>query len=62
MRMYDLITRKTWKGVQEEISEMIRGYVNEEITDYQMSAMLVIYFQGMSEKETANLTCYGSFW
>ncbi|NLP33689.1 MAG: pyrimidine-nucleoside phosphorylase [Clostridiales bacterium] len=59
MRMYDLITKKKHgeELSKEEISEMIRGYVNEEITDYQMSAMLMaIYFQGMSEKETANLT------
>lgn len=59
MRMYDLITKKKHGGElsREEISEMIRGYVNGEIPDYQMSAMMMaICFQGMTEKETADLT------
>src|SRR5690606_14588721 len=59
MRMYDLITKKKHGGelTREEIHEMIHGYVNGEIPDYQMSAMLMaICFQGMTEKETADLT------
>ena len=59
MRMYDLITKKKHgeELTRDEISEMIRGYVNGEIPDYQMSAMLMaICFQGMTEKETADLT------
>lgn len=59
MRMYDVITKKKHgeELTREEISEMIRGYVNGEIPDYQMSAMMMaICFQGMTEKETADLT------
>lgn len=59
MRMYDLITKKKHgeELSREEIAAMISGYVNGEIPDYQMSAMLMaICFQGMTEKETADLT------
>ncbi len=59
MRMYDLIYKKRKGQVlsNEEISGMIQGYVNGEIPDYQVSAMLMaIYFQGMTPEETANLT------
>jgi pyrimidine-nucleoside phosphorylase len=59
MRMYDLITKKKHGKAltQEEITEMICGYVKGDIPDYQMSAMLMaIFFQGMSPKETAWLT------
>lgn len=36
---------------------MIRSYTNGEIPDYQMSAlMMAIYFRGMNEQETLNLT------
>lgn len=59
MRMYDLIEKKK-EGKElstEEIRWMIDGYTKEEIPDYQMSAMLMaICFQGMSEKETLDLT------
>ncbi|MCI8373509.1 MAG: pyrimidine-nucleoside phosphorylase [Lachnospiraceae bacterium] len=59
MRMYDLIQKKRNGGIllPEEIHYMIQGYMTEEIPDYQMSAMLMaIYFQGMNEEETLNLT------
>lgn len=59
MRMYDLIEKKKRGGTltREEISYMIRGYVDGTIPDYQMSAMLMaIYFRGMGAKETADLT------
>lgn len=59
MRMYDLIMKKRNGRIlsREEIEYMIRGYTEEEIPDYQMSAMMMaVYFQGMNEEETLNLT------
>ena len=50
MRMYDLIEKKkTGRALsEEEIRWMTKAYTNEEIPDYQMSAMLMaIYFSGM---------------
>ncbi len=59
MRMVDLIEKKK-EGealTEEEIREMISGYVSGSIPDYQMSAMLMaICFRGMSEQETVALT------
>ncbi len=59
MRMYDLIAKKK-KGEElstEEISFMIEGFTRGEIPDYQMSAMtMAICFQGMSKRETVDLT------
>lgn len=49
MRMYDLIEKKKHGHAltKEEISFMVTGFVNGEIPDYQMSAMLMaIYFRG----------------
>src|SRR5690554_3079381 len=41
----------------EEIQYLIRGYTAGEIPDYQMSAWaMAVYFQGMTSKETADLT------
>ncbi|WP_411335985.1 pyrimidine-nucleoside phosphorylase [Ruminococcus gauvreauii] len=59
MRMYDLIVKKRDNKTltREEISYMIRGYVKDEIPDYQMAAMLMaIYLQGMTDEELADLT------
>lgn len=59
MRMYDLIMKKRNGQVltKEEINFMISGYTKGEIPDYQMSAMMMaIYFQGMNEQETLQLT------
>lgn len=59
MRMYDLIHKKKNGGAltNEEIGFMIKAYVDGDIPDYQMSAMLMaIYFQGMTPEETASLT------
>lgn len=59
MRMYDLIVKKRNGGIltEEEIRFMIHGYTIGEIPDYQMSAMLMaIYFTGMNEAETLQLT------
>ena len=59
MRMYDLIRKKRdgERLAKEEIDWMIRSYTYGEIPDYQMSAlMMAIYFRGMNEQETLNLT------
>lgn len=59
MRMYDLIKKKKQGGElsKDEIEIMIKGYVKGDIPDYQMSALLMaICFQGMTERETADLT------
>ncbi len=59
MRMYDLIVKKRNGGTlaKEEIDFMIAAYTKGIVPDYQMSAMMMaIYFQGMNEEETLNLT------
>lgn len=59
MRMYDLIIKKRngFALTKEEIDYMIKEYTADRIPDYQMSAMMMaIYFQGMTEEETAALT------
>lgn len=59
MRMVDLILKKRNGGElnEEEIRFVIEGFTNEMIPDYQMSALsMAIYFNGMTEKETAALT------
>lgn len=59
MRMYDIIKKKR-DGIslsQEEINYFVKGYTNEEIPDYQVSALLMaIYFNKMDDEETLNLT------
>lgn len=59
MRMVDLIEKKR-DGKElstEEINFIIEGYTDGSIPDYQMSALaMAIYFQGMSERERADLT------
>lgn len=59
MRFYDLIIKKRdgQKLIQKEIDFMIKGYCQDSIPDYQMSAMLMaIYFQGMDINEIKYLT------
>ncbi len=59
MRMYDLIVKKRNGGVLEgdELRWMIKQYTAGNIPDYQMSAMMMaVYFQGMDEQETLELT------
>lgn len=59
MRMYDIIEKKRNGGelTKEEITFFIDGYTNDEIPDYQISALLMaIYFQDMTEEERASLT------
>ena len=59
MRMYDIIMKKR-NGLaltKDEIEFMIEGYTKGDIPDYQMSAlMMAVYFKGMNEEETSNLT------
>ena len=57
--MYDLIMKKRSGDAltKDELTYMVSEYTNGNIPDYQMSAMLMaIYFQGMSDEETAILT------
>ena len=59
MRMYDIILKKRNGEVlsKQEIEFVVNGYVNGEIPDYQVSALLMaIYFKKMNEEETLNLT------
>lgn len=59
MRMFDVIMKKRNGGelTDEEIKEVIEGFVAGKIPDYQMSALLMaIYYKGMSNRETVTLT------
>lgn len=59
MRMYDIIMKKRngYALTNEEIEYFVGGYTKGEIPDYQISALLMaVYFSGMSEEETFNLT------
>lgn len=59
MRMVDIIERKRDGRVltDEEIAFFIQGYTNDEIPDYQVSALLMaIYFNGMNDSESTTLT------
>lgn len=61
MRMVDIIEKKRNGNVltDKEISFFINGYINEEIPEYQVSALLMaIYFKGMNKEEIASLTNY----
>src|SRR5699024_5577962 len=59
MRMYDIMEKKR-DGLtlnEEAINFLINGYVNDDIPDYHVSALLMaIYLQGMTEEERASLT------
>jgi pyrimidine-nucleoside phosphorylase len=59
MRTYDIILKKRNgnKLTKEEIAYFINSYTKGDIPDYQISALLMaVYFQGMDDEETANLT------
>ncbi len=59
MRMYDIIEKKRDGGelTKDEISFVVKGVTDGSIPDYQISALLMgIFFRGMSEKETLELT------
>ena len=59
MNVYEIIDKKK-RGLelnQTEIEYLINGYVNNEIPDYQISAwLMVVYFQGMTDRELLALT------
>ncbi|MDA3932542.1 MAG: pyrimidine-nucleoside phosphorylase [Tenericutes bacterium] len=59
MRMVDIIEKKR-EGLslsEKEIEFVITGYTNNDIPDYQVSALLMaIYFKGMNNEEAAFLT------
>jgi pyrimidine-nucleoside phosphorylase len=59
MRMIDLIIKKRDGGslTKEELTFIIKGYTENIIPDYQMSALLMaIKFVGMNKQETIDLT------
>ncbi len=59
MRMVDIIVNKREgkENTQAEIDFLIKGYVNGEIPDYQISSWLMAtYFQGMTDSESFYLT------
>ncbi len=61
MRMYDIIAKKRdgEELTDAEIRFVVNGYTLGQIPDYQVSALLMaVYFNGMSEQETASLTQY----
>jgi pyrimidine-nucleoside phosphorylase len=64
MNILDIIAKKRDKKelTKDEIEFFIKGYVDEEITDYQAAALVMaIYINGMNEREITDLTlamCY----
>ena len=59
MNMLDIIEKKRDKKelTKEEIEYFVKGYVNEEIADYQSAALVMaIFLNGMTERETTELT------
>ncbi len=59
MRVPELIQRKRdgEELDQEELAFLVEGYNRGEIPDYQMAAFLMaVYFKGLTEPETDNLT------
>ena len=59
MRMVDVIDTKRNGGTlsSEQIEFFINGYTNGDISDYQVSALLMaIYLKGMTKEETATMT------
>src|SRR5512146_2244867 len=59
MRAVDIIVKKRDKGElsPEEIEFFVRGFVRDQITDYQASAWLMaVLLNGMTARETTDLT------
>ncbi len=51
------LKRNNFPLTKEQIKFFIEGYVNGDVTDYQMSAFLMaVYFNGMNDEETFHLT------
>ncbi|OAB46352.1 pyrimidine-nucleoside phosphorylase [Paenibacillus antarcticus] len=59
MRAVDIIQKKRdgHELSSEEIAYLVKGYVNGDIPDYQMSAWaMAVYYKGMTPRETGDLT------
>lgn len=59
MNILEIIEKKREKQelTKEEIKYFVKGYVDEEIADYQAAALVMaIYLNGMTKQETTNLT------
>ncbi|HDH01895.1 MAG TPA: pyrimidine-nucleoside phosphorylase, partial [Nitrospirae bacterium] len=59
MRAYDIIKKKRDGGClnKEEFQFLIKGYLSEEVPDYQISAFLMASFlRGLNDEETILLT------
>ncbi|MBQ6875299.1 MAG: thymidine phosphorylase, partial [Lachnospiraceae bacterium] len=59
MAIVDIINKKRLGNIltKEELEEAFLGYYNDEITDYQMSSLLMaICIKGMTDDEILNLT------
>ena len=57
--MLDCIRKTRWKKplTYFELEFIVKGFMNGDIPDYQMSSWLMaVCFQGLTEEETANLT------
>lgn len=64
MRMVDIILKKRsgFELTSDEIDFFIKGYVDGEIPDYQISSLLMaICFNGLNEYETSRLTMAMAF-
>lgn len=59
MNILEIIEKKRDKKelIKEEIEYFVKGYTNNEITDYQASALVMaIFLNGMTNQETTDLT------
>jgi len=59
MQIVDIILKKRSGGAltTDEINYWVKGYVEDQIPDYQISALLMaLWFKGMDERETRDLT------
>ena len=57
MNILEIIAKKRDKKelTKEEIEYFVKGYVNEEIADYQAAALVMaIFLNGMTKEETPN--------